>query len=121
MQAKRGRVRVSVDIPVTITTVLDSQDATVINLSQTGAQVRGSTLPKGTDFQLDCEGHTTFAKVMWISDDDCMGVRFPFDLQSGPLHRALEYAQSNRRHRRGMPPANLSEAVPVYAGFGRRR
>lgn len=120
MQAKRSRVRVAVDIPVTITTVLDSQEATVVNLSQSGAQVQGVFLPKGSEFQLDCEGFTTYAKVMWIDDNGRMGVRFPFSLHEGPLFEALQSAQS-RTHRRGMPPPSLPEPVPAYAGFGRRR
>lgn len=121
MQAKRGRVRVAVDIPVTITTVLDSQAGTVTNLSPSGAQVQGSVLPKGTTFQLDCEGYTTYAKVMWVKEEDCMGVRFPFLLTEGPLFAAFENAQS-RAHRRGMPPASLPEGTrtPAFAGFGRR-
>jgi len=118
MQAKRSRVRVAVDIPVTVTTVLDSQVATVVNLSQSGAQVQGVILPKGTTFQLDCEGVTTYAKVMWVDDAGRMGVRFPFNLQEGPLFEALKGV--NRTHRRGMPPASLPELVPAYAGFGRR-
>ncbi|MGK2910019.1 MAG: PilZ domain-containing protein [Sphingobium sp.] len=119
MQAKRNRVRVAVDIPVTITTVLDSQEAKLTNLSPTGAQVQGIVLPKGTTFQLDCEGYTTYAKVMWVKEGDCMGVRFPFLLSDGPLYQALQDAQS-RTYRRGMPPAGLPEQKPVFAGFGRR-
>lgn len=119
MQTKRGRVRVAVEIPVTITTVLDSQEALVINLSPGGAQVQGSVLPKGTTFQLDCEGYTTYAKVMWVSEGDHMGVRFPFILSDGPLFDALQSAQS-RTYRRGMPPARLPEQAAVFAGFGRR-
>lgn len=116
MQTKRGRVRVAVDVPVTITTVLDSIEATVINLSQAGAQVTGAILPKGTDFQLDCEGFTTFAKVMWV-EHDRMGVRFPYALTDGPLFEALEAKQSGRDMRASLPAAAARQ--PTFARFGR--
>ncbi|WP_164847329.1 PilZ domain-containing protein [Sphingobium algorifonticola] len=116
MQAKRGRVRVAVDVPVTITTVLDSIEATVINLSEAGAQVTGAILPKGTDFQLDCEGHTTFAKVMWV-EHDRMGVRFPYALTEGPLHDALQAKQTGRDLRGSLPLAAARR--PTFAHFGR--
>ena len=48
MQTPRSRERIAVDIAITITTVLDSLDGTIVDLSEGGAQVVGCTLPTGS-------------------------------------------------------------------------
>lgn len=119
MPSQRARERTKVDIAVTITTVLDSIEATVADLSPRGAMVVGATLPQGTQLQLDVDGYSVFATVMW-SEADRMGLRFPFELNHGPLFDALEAALAARR----MPimPSRGAQQRPsgIMGGFGRR-
>jgi hypothetical protein len=122
MHVARNRPRVIVDIAITITTVLESCDARVIDLTEQGAQIAGATLPRGAKFQIEYMDQTIYAQCMW-SEIDRMGVRFPFDLTDGPLHDALMMAPTAgdsvfMTSRSG----DHSGAVPRRAGasFGRR-
>ena len=96
MHIARKQHRIAVDIAVNVITVLDSCEGTIVDLTEFGAQITGTSLPKGKQFQIDFEGHTVFATVMW-SEVDRMGVRFPFELHEGPLFDALEAARHPRR------------------------
>lgn len=116
MQSPRKRERITVDIGVTVTTVLDSIEATVVDLTEFGAQVVGATLPKGAQFQLDKNGHSVFAVVMW-SEIDRMGVRFPFELHDGPLHEALVMARATQSAPAAFRPGGIAS---FSSGFGRR-
>ncbi len=117
MQVPRQKERVRVDVPVTITTVLESREAIIIDLTENGAQVVCEPLPPGTRFMLDCEGHSAFATVRW-AEEDRMGVRFSFTLQDGPLYEALLAARADRN---APPPAMFRAATPLpKGGFGRR-
>ncbi|MET0361670.1 MAG: PilZ domain-containing protein [Sphingobium sp.] len=91
MELNRRRTRVIVDINVTLTTVLDSIDARIIDLSEHGAQIVGAALSEGSKFQIEYMGQTVFAQCIW-SEVDRMGVRFPFSMAVGPLHDILMLA-----------------------------
>ncbi|HEX7783224.1 MAG TPA: PilZ domain-containing protein [Sphingobium sp.] len=112
MQA-RGRERIAVEIAVTVTTVLDSQPGTVMDLTENGALIAGASMAAGTQIVIDIEGYSVFGRVMW-AEVDRMGVRFPFPLSEGPLHEALEMARAAQ----SMPP--LQRQAAVARGFGRR-
>lgn len=117
MTIQRARERITVDIPIVVTTVLDSLEGTIVDLSEGGAQVVGCTLPAGSSCQIDLDGHITFGTVRW-SEEDRMGVRFPFELVDGPLHAQLELARAARR-----APVAYQPRVPgtvAAGGFGRR-
>ncbi|MET0240334.1 MAG: PilZ domain-containing protein [Sphingobium sp.] len=88
MDIKRNRVRVSVDIMVTITTVLDSLDGRIIDLSLDGAQIMDVSMALGARLGIDYEGQTIFARCVW-SEVDRMGVHFPFGLPEGRLRELL--------------------------------
>jgi hypothetical protein len=114
MSMPRNRERIAVEIPVTITTVLDSTPATIVDLTEDGALVMGATMPTGAQIMLDVNGYSVFGKVIW-SEVDRIGIRFPFALCDGPLHDALEVARATR----GLPP--LPRQVAAARGsFGRR-
>jgi len=88
MHIARQRQRITVDIAVTLTTVLESFDARIIDLSEHGAQVVGASVLPGAKVQIEYMGQTIYAQCMW-AEVDRMGLRFPFDLTDGPLHDAL--------------------------------
>ncbi|MFT3965584.1 MAG: PilZ domain-containing protein [Sphingobium sp.] len=127
MEIKRKRQRIVVDIAVTLTTVLDSLDARIIDLSEHGAQIVGAAMAKGAKFQIEYMGQTVYAQCMW-SEVDRMGVRFPFDMTDGPLHDALMMATPGSDIRPlsgGLPPVHHGYPPPAprrfgATGFGRR-
>jgi len=53
----RSRQRIAVDIPVVVTTVLDSLEGTIVDLSEGGAQIAGCGLPVRSQCQIDYDGH----------------------------------------------------------------
>ncbi|HTM95289.1 MAG TPA: PilZ domain-containing protein [Croceibacterium sp.] len=88
MLIQRESQRLTVEIPVAITTVLESLDGVLVDLSAQGAQILGCALPRGTRFQFEYMGQTIFAQCMW-SEIDRMGVKFAFPLAEGPLYDRL--------------------------------
>jgi hypothetical protein len=122
MHIPRNRQRIVVDITVTLTTVLESFDARIIDLSEHGAQISGATLPRGAKFQIEYMGQTVYAQCMW-SEIDRMGARFPFDLTEGPLHDALMMApEAGETAFMTSRPADHLGMTPrrTGTGFGRR-
>lgn len=120
----QGRVprqtRLIVDIPVTVTTVLNAADATVADLSEEGALITGHALPEGMRFQIEYMGQTVFAQVRW-SEIDRMGVQFPFPLTDGPLFERLLIARATQFPAESAVSASIAFAPHLRsAGFGRR-
>lgn len=93
MDMNRARLRTAVDIAVTLTTVLDSMEARVIDLNERGAQIQGVGLAAGTKFQIAYQDQIVYAQCRW-SEIDRMGVMFPFGLHDGPLHDRLLQARA---------------------------
>lgn len=121
MQTPRSRERIAVDIAITITTVLDSLEGNIVDLSEGGAQVVGCTLPIGTQCQLDLDGYSVFGTVRW-SEEDRMGIRFPYELSEGPLFDRLDMARMAKRTPVAFRPRALAPSyhTPAAGGFGRR-
>ncbi len=93
VQVRRNK-RMDVEIPVTITTVLDSMEgAMVADLHEEGALIVGCGLDAGTRFQIEYMGQTVFAQSRW-SEIDRMGVKFLFPLVDGPLYERLQFAKA---------------------------
>jgi hypothetical protein len=133
MQIPRSRERIAVEIPVIITTVLDSVEGMIVDLSEGGAQITGCSLPPKSQCQIDLDGHTVFGTVRW-AEEDRMGIRFPFLMTDGPLFEKLEMARAARRAPIAFRPhapqrvaagggisAGLVGAGLGGGGFGRRR
>ncbi|MBH1992748.1 MAG: PilZ domain-containing protein [Sphingomonadaceae bacterium] len=119
MHILRTRERVVVDIPIVITTVLHSLEGTIVDLSEGGAQVVGCTLPAGSSCQIDLDGHITYGTVRW-SEEDRMGIRFPYELSEGPLHEKLDMARAPRRVSVAFQPRPQPTVMIGGGGFGRR-
>ena len=111
MQIQRSRERIAVDIPIIVTTVLDSLDGMIVDLSEGGAQVIGCTLPARSQCQIDLDGFVVFGTVRW-SEEDRMGIRFPYELNDGPLYERLEMARAAKRTPVAFQPR------PQQGGFG---
>ncbi|MEO8722572.1 MAG: PilZ domain-containing protein [Sphingobium sp.] len=127
MPIDRKQNRIAVDISVMVTTVLEANEATIVNLTEYGAQLAGMSLPVGTRFQIDFEEQTVFAIVAW-SEIDRVGARFLFSLTDGPLYSQLAQARMTdavtSAHGDGgwVPPRpTLGSARHIPTGFGRRR
>lgn len=118
MQIARSHERTVVDIGVTVTTVLDSLEGTIVDLSEGGALVVGCSLPPRSQCQIELDGHIVFGMVQW-SEPDRMGIRFPYELTDGPLFEQLEMARLSTH----APPfrPGIPRFVQVSSGgFGRR-
>ena len=135
----KREMRIPVDIPVRIVSVLVSADANLRNLTEHGALIEGLSLPRGAQFQIEYDGQTLFGIVAW-AEDDRFGTRFPFVLDDGPLYTRLQQAVIDHEVRQksmtanhaftSAPTAHLPPRAPLnaplnpiwrsVAGFGRR-
>lgn len=109
----RLHVRTPVSIDVGIVGILDSFDAQIVDLSEGGGLIVGGALPPKARCEIHYGGQIVFATVMW-SEDDRMGLRFPFELRDGPLHQRLMIARSHHQ------PRAIAGLVRGPGGFGRR-
>jgi hypothetical protein len=125
MQSLRGRERVAVHLAVTVTSVLESRDAYMVDLSRDGARLIDVTVPVGTLFQVEYLGQTVYAKCVW-AEVDRMGIHFPFGLDAGPLYDAMMLAWAEPLHEErstavsAPTPSAASAGRRIPASFGRR-
>jgi hypothetical protein len=123
MQVQRQR-RINVDIPVTVTTVLDSLDLAIVDMTEHGAQLVGGSLPAGTRFQFEYMGQTIYAQCRW-EEIDRMGIKFSFPLTDGPLYERLIFARTAHSDeamdgsQMAYVPAQSRTAAPAGRSFGR--
>ncbi|MBB3983356.1 hypothetical protein GGR44_003044 [Sphingobium fontiphilum] len=122
MKINRSHDRVVVDIPIVITTVLESLEGTIIDLSEGGAQVVGCSLPPLSQCQVDLDGDVVFGAVRW-SEIDRMGIRFLFPIHEGPLFDHLRTARIMQRAPVAYQTRTAAQPrlMVAGAGFGRRR
>lgn len=119
---QRRSHRQAVDIDITIVTVLDSCEATIVDLSEHGARIEGASFAAGTRVQFEYEGQTVFGHVRW-AEVDRIGVSFVMPLSDGPLLAVLQRSRHGSMSRASWAPqavtaGPLLRAAP--AGFGRR-
>ncbi|HJS13337.1 PilZ domain-containing protein [Sphingopyxis sp.] len=112
--AARGHKRTTVSIDVTVNGVLNFVDGRITDLSEGGARIDGASMPARSRCEIHYGGQVTYAVVMW-SEQDRMGVRFPYELTHGPLHNALKAARG----------ASMVQPAQIFhsnrpTGFGRR-
>ncbi len=114
MQVERQSRRTEVELPVTITTVLEAHEASIVDLTENGAQVTGCTVPEGTRFQIEYMGQTLFAQCRW-AEIDRMGIKFLFPLNEGPLYERLMVARASQMYGDPSTGTNLAMA-PIHNG-----
>ena len=110
----RGHKRTPVSIDVMVNGVLNFVGGQIADLSEGGARIDGASMPARSRCEIHYAGEVTYAVVMW-SEFDRMGVRFPYELTHGALHKALQSAR--RTAMTDTPPMFLTARAPV---FGRR-
>jgi len=114
MQVERQYKRSEVEIPVSIITVLDSFDASIVDLTEAGALITGHSVDEGTRFQIDYMGQTLFAQCRW-AEIDRMGIKFLFPLNDGPLYERLLIARASLMS--GDPSTGTNVAMaPIHNG-----
>lgn len=115
------RQRTTVDIPVTVTTVLDSMEAAIADLTEQGALITGCALDAGARIQIDYLGQTIYAQCRW-AEVDRMGVQFVYPLADGPLFERLLVARAGRAPGGTvMPFPHVHMRAPLGGrSFGRR-
>lgn len=116
----RRDTRLHVDLPIMVTTIFDTTEAMIVDLTDMGAKISGIFVAAGTRLQFDYQGQTVFADCRW-SEIDRIGVRFVSQLRDGPLFEALRYAQSSHEMADHIhfPNSGMGTA-PRRAAFGRR-
>lgn len=108
---------------MTLTTVLDSLEAVIVDLSTQGAQIAGCALSPGTRFHIEYMGQTIYALCRW-AEVDRVGAQFSYPLVDGPLHDCLVAARGPRQPMPdavpAMPQAALMQPMrPAIRAFGR--
>ena len=119
---------------VHITTVLDTADVGLTDLTEHGAQIVGCGLIPGTRFQIEYMGQTIFAQCRW-AEIDRMGIKFSFPLTDGPLYERLMLSRAlqmpaeagataqmaySTMSDRSSAPAMRTFGRAAAGGFGRR-
>jgi hypothetical protein len=114
MQVERQHKRIEVEIPVTVTTVIDAHEASIVDLTEGGALVTGCSLPEGTRFQIEYMDQTLFAQVRW-SEIDRMGIKFLFPMTEGALYERLQMALASQYYGDASTGSTLAMA-PIHNG-----
>ncbi len=81
----RADRRFRTEIPVFISTVLDGQEAWIVDVSQQGLRVRGFSASPRMRVIVQCEGDVVNGTVRWSKDDGTVGIRLDSPLRDGPL------------------------------------
>ncbi len=114
MQVERQYKRMEVELPVTVTTVLEAFDASIVDMTEIGAQITGCSVPEGARFQIEYMGQTLFAQCRW-AEIDRMGVKFLFPLTDGPLYERLQVSRAASLY--DDAPSGVSLAMaPIHNG-----
>jgi len=101
---RRSTARSGTPLSGLVTTLLGTRLAVVIDVSATGARVRGNDLPrKWADLFINVEGVVSFATVRW-EDGDERGIEF-----DAPLHPSDENLLQQKVHEaKGLSPEMMA-------------
>ena len=112
---RRSAARMAIPLIAVITTLKESHSAVLVDISATGAKVRGSDLPKGSEeLFVTIEGIIEFGTVAWATDTE-RGIAFDEPLRSADVARLRQKVAKAR----GLP-AELTAAFEDWAvGFAR--
>lgn len=97
---RRSAARLSAPLIALVTTFRESRSAVLVDVSATGAKLRGRDLPAVfEELIIAIDGTTAFGTVAWEAGDE-RGVAFDVPLQAAEEARLRDKVA----HARGMPP-----------------
>jgi hypothetical protein len=110
----RNDRRFRIQIPVHVSTVLEGQEAVIVDVSQQGLQLHGF-VGAGPRMRviIEFEGEAVCGTVRWAKPDGSVGVRLDSPLREGPLAAIWGRFQEN-------VSAFGTQKRPVRAAFGNR-
>ena len=77
--------RFRTELPVFVSTVLDGQEAWIIDVSERGLRLRGFSAPPRARVIVQLEGDTVSGTIRWAKPDNTIGIRLDTPLKEGPL------------------------------------
>jgi len=87
---RRLAARAKAPVSAVYTTVTRSHSAILVDISTTGARLRGAVLPQeNKELLLTAEGLQVFGTVMWSHDGEC-GVRFDLPIPADEVQSLRE-------------------------------
>jgi hypothetical protein len=111
----RADRRFRTELPVFVSTVLDGQEAFIVDVSQQG--LRLSNFDKAQPRMrviIECQGDTVCGTVRWARPDGTVGVRLDTPLRDGPLAAIWSRFQNN------VNSFGANKAPRAQSGFGKR-
>jgi hypothetical protein len=106
--------RFRTEIPAAVSTVLDRQEAYIVDVSQQGIRLRGVKAAPRMRVIIECEGDAVGGTVRWAKEDGTIGVRLDTPLKDGPL------AGIWKRFNDNVTAFGANRAVRVPRAFGKR-
>ena len=110
---RRQAPREELPIPATISNLLETREASIADLSATGARLRGVHLPAaGAPVSIWMETVRVFGTVAWVRGDQC-GVEFDPPLPSFEVERLKREVRRAVLNSAGLAALIAPEAVPA--------
>ena len=107
--------RFRTELPVFVSTVLDGQEAFIVDVSQQGLRLRGfdNAQPRMRVI-IECQGDTVCGTIRWAKPDSTVGVRLDTPLNDGPLAAIWKRFQEN------VNAFGTNRAQRPAGGFGKK-
>ena len=107
--------RFRTEIPVFVSTVLDGQEAAIVDVSQQGLRLRGfeGAQPRMRVI-IECQGDAVCGTVRWAKPDGTVGVRLDTPLREGPLAAIWSRFQEN------VNAFGANRTARTQTGFGKK-
>lgn len=77
--------RFRTEVPVFISTVLEAQEAWIIDVSKQGVRLRGFSAAPRVRVIIEYQGDVVCGTIRWTKPDGTIGVRLDTPLSQGPL------------------------------------
>ena len=88
--------RFKIELPVFVSTVLEGQQAFIVDLSQQGLKLSGfANVQPRNRVIIEYEGDAVCGLVRWVKPDGTVGVRLDTPLKEGPLAAIWSRYQTN--------------------------
>ncbi len=107
--------RFRTELPVFVSTVLDGQQAFIVDVSQQGLRLSGfeNALPRQRVI-IECQGDTVCGTIRWSKPDGTVGVRLDTPLNDGPLAAIWKRFQTN------VNAFGANKTARPQGGFGKK-